>query len=364
MDYLVSVVVPTKNRYIYLKELIKLIDKFKLPELELVVQDNSDDNAEILDYLKGFDNPCIKYFYSSDKLTMSGNAERGIMNASGEYVCYIGDDDGVCRNIVSCVRWMKEKGLKVAVSGAAWFVWGGKIRIYHAKSRKIKILNSEKKRKGLARKGMVLDKTMPNIYQSIVERQLLIDLYKKHGTLFPSVPPDIAGSLVMSYAVKEYASFNFPVVIIGSSAMTGGGVVKRGGVLPLEDVPFISQKDIEIWDKRVPPLWCGNYAWLNSAIKTLELLNHQELIKEIDFEYGLAGAIVHRPKKKELWRLSFKFARRKVYFCLILALRFINYWIEKISFNIGFNTKNSFGKKDIIEAETFFIENYNGPSFQ
>ena len=94
MDYLVSVVVPTKNRYKYLKNLIRLIDGFHLDELELVIQDNSDDNTEILEYLKNYSNSNIHYYYSTDKLTMSTNADAGIRNAKGEYVCYIGDDDG------------------------------------------------------------------------------------------------------------------------------------------------------------------------------------------------------------------------------------------------------------------------------
>lgn len=111
MSYLVSVVVPTKNRYKYLKHLIKLVDSFQLPELEFVIQDNSDDNSEILSFLKSYSNPHIKYFYSTDALTMSQNGELAIRRSTGDYVCYIGDDDGVCRNIVDCARWMKSKRL-------------------------------------------------------------------------------------------------------------------------------------------------------------------------------------------------------------------------------------------------------------
>ena len=49
---LLSIVVPTKDRYKYLKYLIELIASFNSDEVELVIQDNSEDNKEILDFLK------------------------------------------------------------------------------------------------------------------------------------------------------------------------------------------------------------------------------------------------------------------------------------------------------------------------
>ena len=67
---LLSVVVPTKNRYIYLKELVKLVNSFNDADLELVIQDNSDCNEEILDFLLTIKNENIRYFYSSEKLRL------------------------------------------------------------------------------------------------------------------------------------------------------------------------------------------------------------------------------------------------------------------------------------------------------
>ena len=49
---LLSIVVPTKNRYYYLKYLIRLVDNLHSEEVELVIQDNSDYNNEFVEYLK------------------------------------------------------------------------------------------------------------------------------------------------------------------------------------------------------------------------------------------------------------------------------------------------------------------------
>ena len=48
---LLSIIIPTKDRYKYLKILISLIDSYNLSELELIIQDNTSDNTEILKFL-------------------------------------------------------------------------------------------------------------------------------------------------------------------------------------------------------------------------------------------------------------------------------------------------------------------------
>jgi len=45
-----SIVIPTKDRYDYLESLIELISGFESDEIEIVIQDNTYDNREIIDY--------------------------------------------------------------------------------------------------------------------------------------------------------------------------------------------------------------------------------------------------------------------------------------------------------------------------
>ena len=107
MNYLLSIVVPTKDRYYYLKYLIELISSFNTSDIELVIQDNTYDNQEILNYLNEYLNPHVKYYHIKEHLSQSENSDKAILNSSGEYVCFIGDDDAVTRHIVDCVKWMK-----------------------------------------------------------------------------------------------------------------------------------------------------------------------------------------------------------------------------------------------------------------
>ena len=102
---LLSLVIPTKDRYYYLKYLIMLVDSFNFDDFEMVIQDNTCDNLEILKFLEGYQYSFVKYYHTKEQLSVKENSDLAILHSSGEYVCFIGDDDGITRYIVDCVKW-------------------------------------------------------------------------------------------------------------------------------------------------------------------------------------------------------------------------------------------------------------------
>lgn len=358
MKYLVSVVVATKNRYQYLKHLIQLIDSFKLSELEFIIQDNSDDNIEILNFLNNFNNPNIKYYHSSDKLTMSQNGELAIKKAQGEFVCYIGDDDGVCRNIVDCVKWMKKIGIDAAYNKNVWFMWGQSAKFLWRKYA-YTLHNTRDELESLVKKGCNLSETnIPLLYHGIVRKSILDDIICRYGTLFPSVPPDIAGSILLAKSIDKCCELKTPVIINGISNMSGGGVVSKGGVLSLSEVSFVSQEEINRWEVRIPPIWCGHYAWANSGIKALNVVGLYSLSDSVDIDYCLSKATSLRPNKIILWKHGFKFARNKAKYVFLIVIFFVLKYMKKIIGNLPGLLKEQKGVQNIVEAEKFFF-NYS-----
>lgn len=356
MNYIVSVVVPTRNRYQYLKHLIQMIDGFKLAELELVVQDNSDDNREILNFLKNINADNIKYFYISQPLTMSQNGELAINNATGEYVCYIGDDDGVCRNIVDCAMWMKKNDINAVYNSNLSFLWGSGVK-YRRPFNGYTIHSSEEELHKLMTNGMNLLLTnMPLIYHGIVKKTILNSIQEKYGTLFPSVPPDISGSICLATVIEKYCELYTPVIINGASSMTGGGVIARGGVLPLNEVGFITQKEIDEWSPLIPPIWCGNYGWAESGIKTIKHVGREDLLKSLNLNCCLAHAVSLRPHLSVLWTMGWNYAASKFFFIMYVIYLFVKRYIVKINNNLPFNVKKGSSVKTISEAESFFMK--------
>jgi len=373
MPYLLSVVVPTKNRYFYLKHLIRLFDSFDSEDIELVIQDNSANNTEILDFIALTERKHLKYFYSNEILTMSGNSDLAVLHSTGEYVCFIGDDDGVCRNIVDCVKWMKENDVDVVKPGGAFYYWGD----YNKDRFKVDLSDTAfckrpehffyyadpiVELKKLMKKGFENRGTIPVLYTGVVRRQVLQEVYNIGKTYFPGGSPDMSNGVCLCFYAKKFAILNIPVVITGTSQNTGGGITKKGyDFMPITEVSFISQDDIDNWETNIPPLWCGKFAYTDSGIKALRYIKQTDFISNMNYDYTFALVLVYYRK----FKIAFKYTPNK--------LLFIYYSITiLISKGFGFIKRNYFKSsdsimqhniKDISESEHFFMEQIKGMTF-
>lgn len=68
MNKLLSIVVPTKNRYYYLTYLLKYFYLIESDEIELIIQDNSDEKNEkeaFVSYLSPINYLSVKYEYNN-----------------------------------------------------------------------------------------------------------------------------------------------------------------------------------------------------------------------------------------------------------------------------------------------------------
>ena len=66
MEFLLSVVIPTKNRYSNLIPLISALVERSSSELEIVIEDNSEDNEIFLKFYENMNSKNIKYFYCKE----------------------------------------------------------------------------------------------------------------------------------------------------------------------------------------------------------------------------------------------------------------------------------------------------------
>lgn len=313
MKLLLSIVVPTKNRYYYLKQLILLIDSYNLSEYELVIQDNSDQNEEILDFLSKNNFHNIKYYYQQGQISQSANSDLAILHSIGEYVCFIGDDDGVLENIIDCTKWMKNNNIDALRPALTVYNWPD----YYFDDRKMgtllyeninydfNLINPIKSLKKLAKTGFTHIYSLPKVYQGIVKRDILDKLFEIGGTFSPGPSPDMATAVALSFIVKTFIITHLPVIIIGQSKNVGGGERQlKGGVMKIEDVPFLPKDSKEKWNKRIPRVWCSQTVWPESAIKGIEYMKKSQEI-QVNYEYILAEFIrTHKIEKEQALQLS------------------------------------------------------------
>lgn len=89
---LVSVVVPTFNRAQLLSETVISILGQTFQKFEIIIVDNmSEDGTET--YVRGLDDPRIRYYRNPNNGTIAINRNFGIRQARGKYVAFCDDDD-------------------------------------------------------------------------------------------------------------------------------------------------------------------------------------------------------------------------------------------------------------------------------
>lgn len=308
MSYLLSIVVPTKDRYPYLVQLIELIKSFGSDDIELIIQDNSADNSYILEYMENYKYKHLKYFHIKEQISISDNSTKAILNSSGEYVCFIGDDDGVTRYIVDAVKWMKNNNVTTLKSVGAILKWPSYIStsyynvsgtaIFNDFSMTYKIVNAKECLRKLLTTGISTLDYMPKTYNGITKRTTLEKIYKKCGTFFPGPSPDMANAVSLALEDDFYAFVDAPVIIGGHSGHLGGNASRyKRQCGPLEEQPFISRDYIDNWNERIPKVWSPTTIWPASAITALQAYGSSEYLDIVDYEEILKKFIVANPDK-------------------------------------------------------------------
>jgi len=303
---LLSIVVPTKNRYFYLKYLIDLVNDLNSGEVELVIQDNSDDNTEFLRYLDTHSYPFIRYSYIKGQIPMSDNSDKAILNSRGKYVCFLGDDDGFTKGILDGVKWMDEKGVEaVKPAERICYYWPdapsehsaelvykpftGCVEYKDPFNELIKVLKG-----GIVNRG-----NMPLVYHAIVRRDILDKVYNKCGTYFPGNSPDISNAVALSLVVKKYAIVDLPWAFSGNSAYKGGGVFANGNPAPhVTEIPWFRPNAVERWYDKLPKVAAGTVIWADSALESLKHMGHEDLISKFNLYKSYVMFLYQFPAKK------------------------------------------------------------------
>ena len=102
-NFILSVIVPTKNRAKYANKTVRQILQVCGKDVEIVVQDNSTDDIleKMLADIKRLEN--LKYNHIYELLSFVDNFDQALQLATGEYVIMVGDDDGVTTGLLKTV---------------------------------------------------------------------------------------------------------------------------------------------------------------------------------------------------------------------------------------------------------------------
>lgn len=279
---LLSIVIPTKDRYYYLEHLIKLILSFNSQDVEIVIQDNTYDNAKFIrsSYIK---NKTIKYFHTKEPIPISLNSDKAILNSTGEYVCFLGDDDGVTSEIINQVRLLKHQGIQAMISRSAIYNWPdykddslfnlSSTLLISNSGKNDFILFSKQELKKVQDRGFDNMGLLPRVYQGVVHREALEKVYKKCGTFFPGPSPDMANAIALAGIIEKYLFSNKVTIITGQSKCVGGGERLLSKLKRFNETEHLPKDIMNYWDKKIPSFWCSDTIWPGSAIIAAERMD-------------------------------------------------------------------------------------------
>ena len=292
---LLSIVVPTKNRYEYLKWLIKLFVSIASDNMELIIQDNSDNQTDIEDYIGKFNDGRIKYFYTQEPLSVVDNCDLAVDNSCGEYVSMIGDDDGFHRDIIKCAEYMKIRDIDSIIGSRAYYNWSGTSGVVFDYSAKLRLPKySGKLEKIDCRKKLIrMLKTsnfqyldyLPAVYNGIVSRACLDKIKLISGSYFPGPSPDMANSVALSVIDIKHYKYDFPFSIAGKCTTSAGGLgAKHQHLSKIEDAKHLPANTSERWQIQIPKYWSAPTIYAQSAVDACIRMNNTDLASLFNYD--------------------------------------------------------------------------------
>ena len=319
---LLSIVIPTRNRHECAKFSIRNVLSIPSPRLELVLQDNSDTD-KLKSFVDSIHDVRVRYNHTPERLNIMQNFDRAMDMTMGEYVCFIGDDDGINPEIVNAVEWAKAQGLDAILSTQlAVYYWPDlRFRYYGTAfsgtlsikpfTGRTSFPNVEAEVRRCARVAGREFGNLPRAYYGIVKRECMEHLKIKAATYFPGPSPDLANAVAVANYVERMCVVDYPLFITGISGGSGGGLgARKKHVGYLEDQAHLPKRFVRNWSNLVPEFFSGQTMWGESVVQALKAVGREELLRDFNIPLLHAMCAVFNPSYFSITIRSFYRALR------------------------------------------------------
>lgn len=225
-----TIIVPTRERADTLIHTIKTLVVQDYQNLEILISDNfsQDNTREVVNF---FSDIRIKYINTGLRLSMSDNWEFALDHATGDYITFIGDDDGFIPGSISkAMDLIVNKNLDAFVWQKIEYCWPDYIdenmRNWFSIKRfenSLQRVSSEAKLKKVMKFHEAYTK-LPCLYNSIVNISKIKEIKKLSKTrkFFNSIAPDVYSGIVLSKVIDNYIYSEYPFSINGASKHSNG----------------------------------------------------------------------------------------------------------------------------------------------
>lgn len=233
-----SICVPSRNRQFYFKQTITALLRERSADIEFVFTDNSDDPTIMNDFMQSWRNdPLIKYLPSgSSVFSMVDNWERTAEAATGQWICFIGDDDYIDTEIAAVIA--KIATIEPVADAISWnrlaYNWPGTRPHDCPVAVPIGDMIVEVPRELLMRRmfgwerATIVPECLFSIYHACVRRDLLETIKQKYGGRYFQHPTvDFDSSFKILNTAQKFISIERPYSVLGACPQSNSASVGR-----------------------------------------------------------------------------------------------------------------------------------------
>lgn len=225
-----SVVLPTLNRPDTLRHaLATLSSQAGSSDCEFIIQNNGG-NREVAEMVAALGDPRFKHFTTDAAIAMTENWELALGHATGEYVTFIGDDDGLMPGACAVAARILASGTIDLLSWRSFtYYWPS---YYHPAFRnlldaEIDFAASAERLSSRSELALVYAfqahySRLPMIYNSFVSRRVIERMRAICGRYFIGYSPDVTSGIVNAALSDSFVRLSRPLAMTGLSGHSTG----------------------------------------------------------------------------------------------------------------------------------------------
>jgi glycosyltransferase involved in cell wall biosynthesis len=300
-----SLVIPTLRRPDTLRYALLTAINQRYDDFEVIVQNNGNDAATRA-VISEFGHPRIRCCASDTVVPMTANWENALDNSDGEFITFIGDDDGLFPDAAALAdHLIDQTGLDLVSWRPYCYYWPNYI---HAEFRNrliaevdyelaAEILSGEDLLKRFYRFDLHYAR-LPMIYNSFVKRRVIDEIRGELGRYFLGSAPDVTSGIVNAAQVRRFVAVTRPLSLTGLSGHSTGHnlfLSRRGHALTPE---VAREQGIVATDNRLPKSGNLQIYLANEMLLVRERWLKQWPPVELDFHRlteSVAASINDRP---------------------------------------------------------------------
>lgn len=215
-----SIVVPTRHRPHTLPHTLATILAQDHDSYEIIVADNAS-GAETRQVVEALACPQLRYLRSDTPLPMAANWERALAAARGEWITFIGDDDGLMPDALPrCDAIIAAHDVQSIAQQYAVYVWpcagstGEADRLQVHLGKRLRIEDSQP---SLARMAVTPGAMLvPNPYHGWIRRSLY-ERVAASGPVFQGQDPDTLAGIMLAAVSDRFVWHDRPLSLVGIS---------------------------------------------------------------------------------------------------------------------------------------------------